>query len=52
MYTELMLKITQQQWQPIEAYPVLFWLMKYPSTSLVRRSVASNELSTNIIYKN
>ena len=50
MYTDLMLKLTQQQWQPIEAYPVLFYYTK-PNSWLYNLKI-HRELSTNIIYKN
>jgi hypothetical protein len=53
MYAELMLKLTQQQWQPIEAYPVLFYYARpYSFFSDLTRRKMQRELSTNIIYKN
>lgn len=48
-----MLKLRQQEMQPIEAYPVLFYYIRPCSffSDLTRRKM-QKELSTNIIYKN
>ncbi len=53
MYTELMLKITQQKWQPIEAYPVLFYYVRpYSFLSELTRRKMQRELQTNKFYLN
>lgn len=57
-------RVLNTQIQPIEAYPVLFWITRKPSLNQVRQSIiwfmrydsysikAFVELNTNQIYKN